>query len=209
PTLSAEAMRALILSVGHDLGFEEMTATRCVMLGQRRGSDKVTTVTWTMDDARRAHLDQKPNWRSYPKDMLVARATGQLKRAIFADVGLGIPYVSEELEDGVAREAADGGAPPPAAAAEARKQTKTRRAAQAAPAPPPAPEVPAAAEAPDPTPASATAAPPPPPAGGTIPAAGDPSQAPANEPDLEGGMTIGQQVAMVCRQAGIERRTLL
>lgn len=199
PTLAATAMRALILSRGHEIGFEEMTVTRCTVWGRRVGSDKVTKVVWTMDDANRAGLAGKQNWRQHPRAMLIARATGELARAIFADVLGGIPYTREEAEDGFnydgtdTRPAEAGGAEPPA-------PTTRRRARRAATAPEPPPDVdiPPVGEVIDHQ--QEPPAPPPEPP--------DPSQAPASEP-VDERMPLNQQIAMLCRMAGIERSALI
>jgi hypothetical protein len=53
-----------------------------------------------MDDAKRANLAGKNNWRSYPRAMLLARATAELCRALFPDVLAGISHTIEELADG-------------------------------------------------------------------------------------------------------------
>ena len=95
PGMSAQLMRALILSAGHELDFREATTTRCVVAGRRRGSENWTTATFTADDAKRARIDLG----GYPEDKLVARATARLARRIFADVLGGMPYLAEELED--------------------------------------------------------------------------------------------------------------
>lgn len=100
PAMAAELMRALVLRDGHEIWFEDSSNTKVTICGQRAGSDKVTRVTWTMDDAKKANLDGRKNWRSFPRAMLIARATGELCRMMFADVLGGISYVKEELEDG-------------------------------------------------------------------------------------------------------------
>ena len=99
PSLAAEAQRALILAAGHSLWLTESSATRCTWTGKRRDDDVTSSVTWTMDDARRAGLAGKPSWRAYPRQMLSARASAELARAIFADV-IGGLIATEELEDG-------------------------------------------------------------------------------------------------------------
>lgn len=86
PALSAEAMRALILAAGHELRFVEMTATRCIVEGKRRGHDEPTRVTYTMDDAKKAGLAGQQQYSKMPRQMLSARATAELARLIFADV---------------------------------------------------------------------------------------------------------------------------
>ena len=97
PSLAAEAQRALILAAGHELWIEESTVTRCTVAGRRRDSDQTSRVTWTMDDAKRANLAGKQNWRQYPRQMLLARGSAELARAVFADA-IGGMIATEELE---------------------------------------------------------------------------------------------------------------
>ena len=152
PSLAAEAQRALILAAGHDLWIEESTITRCTIAGRRRGSDATSRVTWSMDDAKRANLAGRSNWRNYPRQMLLARASAELARAVFADA-IGGLAATEELEEIVADgpapalPAGNGDDPKPKAA------TTRRRRPTAAPAPPVAtvsapPAQPAAADLP-------------------------------------------------------------
>lgn len=98
PTLLAEAQRALVLAAGHELWPGELTVTRAEWNGRRAGSSNTTTVVWTIDDAKRANLAGKFNWRTYPRQMLSARASAELVRAIFADVVGGLS-ATEEIED--------------------------------------------------------------------------------------------------------------
>lgn len=98
PALYAEAQRALILAAGHELWIEEATATKVTVSGRRAGSERTSSVTWTLDDAKRAGLAGRSNWRAYPRQMLTARATAELARVIFADV-IGGLAATEELED--------------------------------------------------------------------------------------------------------------
>lgn len=100
PGMSAQLMRALVLAHGHHLRVVESSSVRCVLEGRRAGeTEPAARVPWTMDDARLARLDQKPVWKAYPRAMLLARATGELCRAVFADVIGGMAYTSEELDD--------------------------------------------------------------------------------------------------------------
>lgn len=99
PTLAAELMRGLVLREGHEIWFEEKSSTRVTIAGKRSGSEHVSRITWTMDDAQRAGLQGKNNWRRYPRHMLTARATGELCRDVFPDVIGGLVYVTEELDD--------------------------------------------------------------------------------------------------------------
>lgn len=100
PAMSSELMRALVLQHGHELVYDEVSTTSVTASGRRRGSERWTKTTWTMDDAKRGGLDQKQNWRRWPRAMLTARATAELCRMVFPDVLAGISYTIEELSDG-------------------------------------------------------------------------------------------------------------
>lgn len=123
PTLSAEAQRALILAAGHELWIDEATATKVTVSGRRSGSERTSSVTWTLDDAKRANLAGRTNWRTYPRQMLTARATAELARAVFADVigGLAATEEVEEFYDAFATPVVGDGEP------EAPKKTTRRR----------------------------------------------------------------------------------
>jgi hypothetical protein len=133
PTLSAEAQRALILAAGHDLWIEESTNTRCVIGGRRRDSDASSRVTWTLDDAKRAGLAGRRNWRSYPRQMLLARASAELARAVFADA-IGGLAATEELEGIVEDNGTPAEAEPPAEEPVPQRKTTRRRRQRTTPA---------------------------------------------------------------------------
>lgn len=99
PAPKAITLRAIAQAHGHDIWPVEMTGEKCVMSGRRKGSEQTVTVEWTLARARQMNLTDKPNWKSQPSAMLVARATSELARLIAADVLLGIPYSAEELRD--------------------------------------------------------------------------------------------------------------
>lgn len=194
PTLSAQAMRALVLSKGHDIDFQEMTISRVTIVGRRRGSDHSTPVTYTMDDARRAQLANRQNWQKFPRQMLMARATGELCRAIFSDVLGGIAYTTEEMQDG------GGFIDGQATEEEKPEQPKTRRRIRQEE---PAAEAPAA----EPPPQGSEPQPPPEP---PLPEAEPPAAEPLASEPVEGeAMKLSQQLAMACREAGINRVTLV
>src|SRR5438552_1450297 len=84
---SAESMRALIHRAGHALKFEEMSAEVCTVWGTRADNGDTETVTFTIGDAERAGLVKGGGaWESYPRAMLIARATTELARLLFGDV---------------------------------------------------------------------------------------------------------------------------
>ncbi|GAA4075601.1 hypothetical protein ACFFOS_27525 [Nocardioides kongjuensis] len=141
PAMSAEAMRAMVLSQGHALEIVETTGTRCVMRARRANSDNWTTLEWTIDLARQAGVAGKGVWKNYPRQMLQARTTTELCRLVFPDVIHGFRSLEEfnELEGAVVEDE-DGNTAPTSGT----KVTRKRAARKTAAAPPAAVEAPAA-----------------------------------------------------------------
>lgn len=193
PALSAEMMRAIVLSHGHEIWFDDANTTRVTICGRRSGSERVTTVTWTMDDAKRAGLDAKQNWRRYPRAQLEARATSELCRMVFADVLGGISYSREELDDGIIDiEPADDPEPGDEAKPITRKAPAPRKTAAARKA------APAAA------PAAAVAEPPLPPLPGEDDNEPVDAEIVEDEPGDAAAVKRAQQIAMRCNEAGLD-----
>ena len=148
--VSAEMLRALVLQAGHELHIVESTRERCTIRGRRRGSEEWTSATWTIAEAHQTQvfiskaqgwgpLSGKSQWKSWPTEMLLARATTRLVRMIFPDVAHGMRSV-EELQDMTTTEVVDAEAtqaPPEAAPVQRRR--KARPAARPAPEPASAP----------------------------------------------------------------------
>jgi hypothetical protein len=105
PAASAELMRALVNRAGHRIDVVESRQDRVTLAGRRRDTGAQAKVTWTIGDAQRAKLTGNPAWAKYPRSMLLARATSELCRALFADV-IGGLYTPEEQAaiDGIAWE---------------------------------------------------------------------------------------------------------
>lgn len=97
PAASPELMRALVARAGHRIDVVELGDEQAVLIGTRADTGGTATITWSMDDARRANLAGKGSWRSYPRAMLLARATSELCRALFPDVVSGLSYTPEEV----------------------------------------------------------------------------------------------------------------
>lgn len=95
PALSAELMLALFKSRGGKAVWRESTATKAVLWLRHPNGDEHTE-TFTMDDAQRAGLLGKQNWKIYPKAMLRARCASAGLRAVAPDVSAGI-YDPDEL----------------------------------------------------------------------------------------------------------------
>jgi hypothetical protein len=99
PSLSAEQKRAAALAAGHEIVYVQTTTTRCEVKGRRKGSEEWSAVTWTKDDADKAGISGKPNWRKWPRRMLQARATGELCDMIFPDATAGLATTEELVDD--------------------------------------------------------------------------------------------------------------
>jgi hypothetical protein len=152
PALSALALRALAQKQGHHVWLVEATKTRAIVEGLRAGEDdsKVQRITWTIDDARDRNLAGRPNWRTQPRNMLIARATSEVVRLVAADAVLGIPYSIEELEDGDEAPPGADAPPPPDPAPRTARRRGARAAAVPAVESAPAPAEPASAPVPAP-----------------------------------------------------------
>jgi hypothetical protein len=97
PACDAEAMAALCY---RDHGpnafrFVKTTTEECTLEYCRRGGTP-GTLTFSIEDARRAGLLGKQNWQKYPQAMLRARAVSAAARMAFPDT-IGGLYTAEEL----------------------------------------------------------------------------------------------------------------
>ena len=95
PAASAELMRALVNRAGHRISVVDAQNSTVTLSGTRRDTGASARVTWTIEDAQRAKLLGNPSWAKYPRSMLLARATSELCRMLFADV-IGGLYTPEE-----------------------------------------------------------------------------------------------------------------
>ena len=59
---------ALVLAAGHEIEFEEVTATRCKMRGRRAGSEVWTQAQYTMDEAKQSgDATKNSNYKTRPR----------------------------------------------------------------------------------------------------------------------------------------------
>jgi len=95
PAVSAQLMRALVNRAGHRIDIVEVKQDSVTLAGQHRLTGARGEVTWSLADAKQAGIDKNPAWSKYPRSMLLARATTELCRMMFAEV-IGGLYTPEE-----------------------------------------------------------------------------------------------------------------
>lgn len=101
PTLSADLIAALCKSrpdVCLYFRMVESTATVARFETHRKGEPEPTPMTFSIEDAARAGVTGKDNWKKYPAAMLRARCITALARAVYPDLAMGI-YDPDEIED--------------------------------------------------------------------------------------------------------------
>jgi hypothetical protein len=91
-------MVALARRQGHRIRPIVMTDKRAVLWAQRKDNQDSATVEFTIEDARRAELANKPTWKRFPQDMLWSRCVSRMIRVLMPDVVAGIIYTPEEVE---------------------------------------------------------------------------------------------------------------
>jgi hypothetical protein len=101
PSLDASLMTGVCLShpdLCEYFQLVESTAERATYVTKRRGAPKEVTMTYTIDEARKADLVGKDTWKKFPANMLRARASSNLARAVYPDLLNGL-YTPDEAED--------------------------------------------------------------------------------------------------------------
>lgn len=100
PSMSAEAMLGLVRErMPHAKILPgKCDHTQATIRAKREPDDEWSEFTFTLDDAKRANLLGKFNWKAYPGAMCWARAASICCRRLFPDVIQGA-YVATEIED--------------------------------------------------------------------------------------------------------------
>ena len=101
--LSADLVAALVKTRGDVCRYFRMVeSTNEVARYEtlRVGEPAPTTMAFTIEDAKRAHLTGKPesNWSKYPAAMLRARCITSLARAVYPDLAMGL-YDPDEIQE--------------------------------------------------------------------------------------------------------------
>lgn len=99
PTMSADLCLALVTNKPDKCAYfmlSESTEKVATYETHRRGHPKPTRMSFTWEDATRAGVVGKDNWRKYPAAMLRARCIMALARAVYPDCLLSV-YDPDEL----------------------------------------------------------------------------------------------------------------
>ena len=98
-SLSSDLMAAMVLKspVCEYLRCAEMTSERATYLAKRKGGAEFR-YSFSWEDAVKAGLTNRPNYKANPADMLRHRALSKCVRAVFPDVVAGL-YSRDEAED--------------------------------------------------------------------------------------------------------------
>jgi hypothetical protein len=99
PTMKSEAQLAEFYQRGGAVVWMQRTAEVCEakFLHPRHCPDGVI-IKWTMEDARRAGLTNKDNWKHYPRQMLAARVISEGVQTVDPGAGLGMLTPEEAID---------------------------------------------------------------------------------------------------------------
>lgn len=98
PAMYARAMRALLISKGHEVETIESTPTTATVRARHAGHPNWEEVTWTIELATTAGYTSNPKYKSDPRGMLYAKALADACRRACPDVLMGMAHSAEDLE---------------------------------------------------------------------------------------------------------------
>ena len=97
PTLKAETMMARFQQQGGKVEWKTLTDEEVTAVFSHPSGGSAT-ITWTLEQAKKANLTNKDNWKNYPRAMLRSRVVSEGIRTVFPGVVLGV-YTPEEVQD--------------------------------------------------------------------------------------------------------------
>lgn len=100
-TMSSQLMAALVKRAGYRYQTVEHSYERCELRWFDPQGRELGCSSFSMDDARKAGIANRPNWSKYAREMLFARAISQGARWHAPEVLLGC-YLPEEMEPAAA-----------------------------------------------------------------------------------------------------------
>ena len=95
--ISARLMNSMIRRAGHSIVIKQCDSKACVMEGRRADNGDTFTSQFSMEDATKAGLAGRDNWKKFTEDMLYSRCMSRLARRLFPDV-IGTAYVEGEIK---------------------------------------------------------------------------------------------------------------
>lgn len=99
PARKTHSILARFQAAGGSVAWEEISAVRaCGVFTHKQGGS--LRVEWTFDQARKAGLTGKDNWKNYPQAMLRARCIAEGVRAVYP-AAIGGMMAVEEAQDAV------------------------------------------------------------------------------------------------------------
>lgn len=96
-TVEAALLSAIAKRSGYEFRALKHDNTTAKVEVRNQKGEKLGESEFTLDDAKRAGLTEKDNWKKYPKNMLWARAMSNACRWFCSDAFGGPVYVPEEL----------------------------------------------------------------------------------------------------------------
>lgn len=97
PTLKADAMLARFQQSGGKVEWLELTDQKVTgKFSHPQGGE--VTISWSIEDAKKADLTGKDNWKKFPRAMLRSRVASEGIRTVFPVVNSGL-YTPEEVAD--------------------------------------------------------------------------------------------------------------
>ena len=99
--MSAESMAARMRQAGHSIIKDpKSTPTCCILHGKRCDNGDTWTVSFSIDDAKRADIyNEAGTWRKYGEDMCYNRCVSKLFRQLSPDLSLGTGYTPDEIQE--------------------------------------------------------------------------------------------------------------
>lgn len=96
PTASAQLVGALVRRAGHTLRVRGDASSATCKIIRSDDPEFEFTATWDMDRAKQAGVLSNPVWKSYPANMLKARAITECARDACPEVLAGLNYTADE-----------------------------------------------------------------------------------------------------------------
>ena len=97
PAANGQTMLSLAMSRGVTFQVQEENSERCTIKFKRNDMEYIST--FTLEDAKRAGLTGKDNWKNWPTEMLYWRSVAKGVRRIAPEAIMGL-YTPEELTHG-------------------------------------------------------------------------------------------------------------